>query len=128
MCIRDSNTTTKTPESNIKLENIEDYFQESDLDKFLRLALENGDYRLAIRIFYLMVIKLLTEKKLIDWKKNKPNYSYILEMSKYNHFDSFSKLTDIYERIWYGDRAIDKVDFEQLAIEFRSYQKVISAK
>jgi hypothetical protein len=120
------NSTIKI--KSITLENIEDNLQESDLDKFLRQALENGDYKLAIRIFYLIIIKTLSEKKLIEWKKNKPNHAYLQEMRNHEQYDTFSKLTHIFERIWYGDRIIDKINYEKIVNEFIDYRKFILDK
>ena len=121
----DRTSNKKLENKTIALENIEDELQESDLDKFLRQALENGDYKLAIRIFYLSILKLLSEKKLIEWKKNKANIAYLIEMKKYQHFETFGRLTLVFEKIWYGDTYINKEDYELLAIEFDAYQKTI---
>ena len=53
-----------------------DEFTRSDLDKYLEKALKEKNYRLAIRIHFLMIIKLLQDKELIKWKKEKTNFDY----------------------------------------------------
>ncbi|MEY4927116.1 MAG: hypothetical protein RI894_1552, partial [Bacteroidota bacterium] len=64
----------------ISLEDVENDLHESDLERFLRQALENGDYRLALRIYYLMILKALSLKELIAWKKDKTNNEYCREL------------------------------------------------
>ncbi|MDX1651440.1 MAG: hypothetical protein R3277_03035, partial [Brumimicrobium sp.] len=49
---------------------------EIDLDK----ALAAEDYRLAVRIYYTMLLKALVEKEFIRWEKKKTNISYLMEM------------------------------------------------
>ena len=44
---------------------LEERPMESDLERYLREALASKNYRLAIRIYYLMMLKSLHEKSLI---------------------------------------------------------------
>ena len=57
----------------VSIENFSDAVSETELERWLREALERSDYRLAIRIYYLMVIKELSDRKWITWKKDKTN-------------------------------------------------------
>ena len=47
----------------------EEHIYESDLDRFIREATEQGNYALAIRLYYLAIIKELSLNRTILWKK-----------------------------------------------------------
>ena len=85
---------------------LEERPMESDLERYLREALASKNYRLAIRIYYLMMLKSLHEKSLITWKKDKTNMDYLIELRNHPQYDALSKNTLIYEFVWYGDKSI----------------------
>jgi hypothetical protein len=103
----------------ITLENIEENIHETDLDRFIREAKEKGDYALAMRLYYLAVIKELSLKKLIKWKRDKTNGEYLRELRSSNFFTEFNEVTNIFERIWYGGGKIDATTFEGFEGKFR---------
>lgn len=85
---------------------IED-IRELDVDPLLREALASGNYRLAIRICFLGMLKKLDEGGKIRWKKDKTNRDYLGELFNANyHFDDVRRLTLDYERIWYGEHEL----------------------
>lgn len=103
------------------LGDIEDNLQESDLEKALRLALANKDYRLAIRIYYLSVIKELNTKQWITWKRDKTNYEYIREMGARKLTPLFMQLTLVFERAWYGDKEVTEEDYNSVSVTFTQF-------
>ncbi len=113
-----SNTKVAKQKSIIK--QLEDDPMESDLDRFLREAMENHDYRLAIRIYYIMLLKALHEKNFIIWKKDKTNMDYLSEMRRHNTFTQLETNTYIYEFIWYGERPIAESQFTTVSSSFIS--------
>jgi len=92
---------------------------ESDLDRFLREALQSGDYRMAVRIYYLMLLRALHEKGAIRWRKEKTNTDYLHELSAHPEFGRLSRCTWIYEGAWYGYMQIGRSDFEVIQPGFR---------
>ncbi len=109
----------KTEKTAITLENIEENIHETDLERFIREAKEKGDYALAMRLYYLSVIKELSLKKLIKWKRDKTNGEYLRELRGSNFFTEFNEVTNIFERIWYGGGKIDAETFAGLEGKFR---------
>jgi Domain of unknown function (DUF4129) len=107
-------------------DNLEDNLVETDLEKYLRLALESGDHKMAVRILYLMLIQLLNEQKYIKWKKEKTNRDYLNEMRSRENYNTFRDLTLLYEVVWYGDRSIDQKDFTRVRNAFEQYNKTIT--
>ncbi len=110
----------------ITLEDVENDLHESDLERFLRQALESGNYRLALRIYYLMILKNMSLKEWIEWKKDKTNYEYVRELrSKTDIQPQFRAITTLFERVWYGDTTVQKEDYEQLQPIFNGLLKQI---
>ncbi|MGK0363428.1 MAG: hypothetical protein ACI85O_000473 [Saprospiraceae bacterium] len=109
----------KVEKTVITLENIEDNIHETDLERFIREAKEKGDYALAMRLYYLSIIKELSLKKLIKWKRDKTNGEYLRELRSSNFFTEFNEVTNIFERIWYGGGKIDAGTFAGFEGKFR---------
>lgn len=105
------------PAGTITLDNIEEHIHETDLEAFLREALHNKQYNLAIRLYYLSVLKSLSNQELIHWKKDKTNKAYLREMSNHHLYNDFREATLIYENAWYGDGVVSEAAF--LAAEGR---------
>ena len=112
----------------IDIEQIEEDIENADLPDFIRQALENEQYALAIRLYYLAALKELAIQKDIVWKKDKTNLDYLQEMRRSTHFAAFQKLTTIFERVWYGDRLLDREGFEQLEPGFKQFINHLKAE
>ena len=101
----------QTKVSEITLENVEENIHESDLDRFIREALQQDNYALAVRLYYLAIIKELSLNRWIKWKKNKTNRDYIRELRNTNLHSGFREITRMFERVWYGDNELKGMDF-----------------
>ncbi len=103
------------------LEEIEDNLDKIQLDPYIEEALKNKDYRLAIRLYYLMIIQRLAFKDKIIWKKYKTNKHYLNEMRSADSFKEFSNLTRDYERIWFSEMFFQKNEYEFFQPKFVQY-------
>ncbi|MBL7941442.1 MAG: DUF4129 domain-containing protein [Flavobacteriales bacterium] len=110
------------------LDEIEENLHESDLDKFLRMALDAGDFKSAVRLYYLNIIKGLHERKFIVWAKEKTNFDYVAEMRPRAQFHSFRDLTRAFEFIWYGDVQITAEQYQAVEPVFRSFLEQLNDK
>lgn len=122
---KNSNKRIKQGTESIDIEAIERNPFEVDLQNLLRNAIEAGEYKLAVRLYYLILIKELSLKNHIYWKKDKPNYQYLQETSKYPYHPEFQKATMIFEYVWYGDTTIQSAEYSQIATTFSNLQKNI---
>lgn len=111
---------------NYSIEDVEADIHKSDLEGFARHALDKQDYKLAVRLYYLQIIKLLSQNRLIKWKRDKTNRAYINEMKGSDYFKDFRSVTRLFERVWYGDINLQKNEFEQLRPRFLEFLKKIS--
>jgi hypothetical protein len=119
----------KSSEKNRKsFTHLEDFEHVDDADflKLIESAIKNKDYKVAVRYFYLQMLKDLNTRKLITWKADKTNSDYIAEISSTKLKDKFSKTALIYEYIWYGDFLIQEDIFESARESFMAFKESIN--
>lgn len=92
---------------------------ESDFDGLIRQALQNGNYRQAIRYQYLRTLHLLAGKNLVILAPDKTNFQYVSEIGNPDMRQAFAGLTLNYEYVWYGEFDIDKDIYEKIETGFR---------
>lgn len=95
-----------------------DQVTESDIDRLLREAIERGDLRAAVRLYYIKLLKHLHTTGFISWKKDKTNHEYASELSARPFTRDFRKLMLAYEIIWYGERTPSAEEFKKLQTDF----------
>lgn len=109
----------------ITIDNLDAYIQETDLERFLREALSNGNYSQAIRIYYLQMIKDLSQKGAIEWSREKTNRDYLREMRHHPQFTAFRTNTRTYEEVWYGNGTLDQSLFERIEARMKRFLAAI---
>jgi len=105
----------------LSLEQIEERFQELELEDYIARAIADGDYPAAVRLYYLAALKELSARELIHWKKDKTNLSYLRELRGSPLLPAFQEITYIYELVWYGLRRIDRQDFERIEPKMKQF-------
>jgi hypothetical protein len=98
---------------------------EVDLESLLKQAIENQNFRLAIRYYYLTTLKGLSTKKIIDYHKDKTNSEYLFEIENTETRNNFSYLSYVYTYVWYGEFPLDKQSFETAQNKYQSFIKNI---
>lgn len=92
---------------------------EKDLSLMLENALMNGDLRLATRFHYLHLLKILSERKLIQLHAKSTNRDYIKQVNGSSFAPAFITLTRIYEHVWYGEAQISNEQFNFIDQSFK---------
>lgn len=95
----------------ISPEDIDKNVHEIDLEMLLKTALEQANYRLALRLQFLMVIKALSQKGKINWAKEKTNWEYHLELKDKLMADRFRELILNFESFWYGEHELNEQNY-----------------
>lgn len=97
-----------------------------DTRALLEQAKRDRNYKLAIRLYYLGLLKQLDASGVIKWKKDKTNRDYLMELFSANfYFDEIRRLTTSYEAVWYGDHMLQEKSFELLSDKFETiYSKL----
>lgn len=92
---------------------------ELDIQALLMEAIAQNNFRLAVRLYYLGLLKNLDEARFIQWKKDKTNREYLSELSQHDCYQDARKLTLAYERVWYGEYQVSEMSFRELADAFK---------
>ena len=107
-------------------DDLEERIHDIDLKALLEDALGNRRYQEAIRILFLIQIKILSDKKLISWQKQKTNYQYQKEL-KNELTGPFSHIRLIYEKAWFGKSTVTEDIYKLLSPDFQSFQNKLNA-
>ncbi|OQD42628.1 hypothetical protein BUL40_08855 [Croceivirga radicis] len=98
----------------------EQHIETIDFDALLADALKNKDYRLAVRYQFLLLLKHLSNKDLIDWHFEKTNADYTREIKEPRLKNSFMELAYLYDYVWYGEQAISEPAYLTAANKFNT--------
>ncbi len=109
----------KTNKSIVNLSDEEELIRDKDLPSLIQKAITDKNYQLAVRYYYLLLLKNLSEKELISWQQEKTNEDYIKELSSTKLNNDFEQLTYLYDYVWYGEFLIDEVAFVQAETNFK---------
>ena len=103
----------------------EEIIKTKDIKKLIDKALRNQNYRLAVRYYYLLILKRLTEAELIDYEFDKTNSDYISEITSETINTGFKKATNLYDYIWYGNFTVTETDFNKAQQTFKHLETTI---
>jgi hypothetical protein len=101
-------------------ESIED-INEINFDQRIADEVMKKDFRRAIRLHFLKVIKELSDQKLISWQLDKTNSDYSRELKNTRYSPQFEELIRLYEYIWYGDFKLDETTFLVVVQKFNRF-------
>jgi hypothetical protein len=104
-------------------ETLTENIHEIDFEQQIDTAIEQRNYRLAVRLLYLQTLKHLSNRNLIEWKPNKTNRSYVYELAQSPLQPEFETLTTQFEYIWYGDFPITEDRFKPLQESFNQFKQ-----
>jgi hypothetical protein len=91
-----------------------------DTEDLILKAHNARNYKLAIRLHFLDLLKKLNENGFITWTKDKTNRDYLSELfSKQYYFEEIRKLTLAYEQVWYGEHSPSEDRYQELRGEFQ---------
>lgn len=99
----------------------------SELELRLEEALSKENYREGVRVYFTFIMKELIRKNWIQWKLDKTNHHYLIEMTGKPHLDVFRECVRIYDLVWYGEYEIDKKIFELLQPTLLNYYHSIKS-
>lgn len=102
----------------LSVKDLDENPMETELDRFLKEALLNKDFSLALRVYYLMALQKMHEKKYIRWKKEKTNYDYVNESLSKPYATQFQSNTFVFEYFWYGNHKLEEHEYASLSKSF----------
>lgn len=96
---------------------------EMDFRQLTNDTKNTGNYRLAVRYYYLWLLKKLSQREIIDWHWDKTNSDYLYEIKDSNLKKDFEYLSYLYDYSWYGEFPIDEAAFGKAE---KAFQKTLN--
>lgn len=94
---------------------------QKEIDK----ATQQGNYRLAVRLMFLRLLKNLTEKNIIQYKQGKTNFDYLLQLQPTRYYRDFFRITRNYEYSWYGQFEVDERAYYVILDDFKNFDRLL---
>ena len=110
-------TIAASEEAIAETDNIFEINYQREIDK----AVSNGNYRFAVRLMFLRLLKNLSDKKVIHYKQDSTNFDYLLQLHPTKYYHDFFRLTRNYEYSWYGQFDIDPEKFSLIRKDFENF-------
>ena len=104
----------------------EEDIQNNDFDVLIRRSIAQKNYVLAVRLYYMAILKELDLKGDIKWQKEKTNSRYLYEMKTHQLVTPFKRCTDLFDTYFYGQRILDENVFTNVQTELESLLKSIT--
>jgi hypothetical protein len=67
----------------------------------------------------------MSEKNIIQYKQDKTNFDYLLQLQPTNYYSSFFQLTRNYEYSWYGLFDISDEAYQLIKKDFEQFESKI---
>lgn len=108
-----------TPKLKVNATLLKEELLETNFNDLIHQAKEKKDYRLAVRYYYLQVLKSLTNKGMIEWDNEKTNRDYYNEIKEDSIREQFEYISYIYDYSWYGEFQIKDDVFGNIEQKFK---------
>ena len=95
---------------------------EIDFDDAIAQAVNAGNFRLAVRLRYLSLLKELSTRNIIAYNPQLTNSDYVMQLSNSNYYKSFFSITRNFEWAWYGDFYVSPAAYEKIGIEVDEFK------
>jgi hypothetical protein len=90
---------------------------QKEIDK----AVAMSNYRLAVRLMFLRLLRNLSEKNIIQYKQDSTNFDYMMQLRSTAMYPDFFRITRNYEYSWYGQFDIDKEKYSIIKNDFENF-------
>ena len=111
----------------IPVTDVENNIHVADFKQLITEAEKDNNYRLAIRYYYLWLLKGLTSAELIEYDVEKTNSDYFNEIASKSIKDEFSYTSYLYNYIWYGEFDVNEQQFNKAKMAFVKFLNLIKA-
>jgi hypothetical protein len=115
-------TTSKQDNGEEMPEDIFAINYQKEIDK----AEMQGNYRLAVRLMYLKLLKTMSEKNVISYKQDKTNFDYLAQLHPTGYYKDFFRITRNYEYSWYGKFDVSEEAFSFIRQDVKQFEKQLA--
>jgi hypothetical protein len=111
-----------TGEEELETDDIFAINYQKEIDK----AEANGNFRLAIRLMFLRVLKVMAEKNIIEYKQGRTNFDYLLQLQPTGYYNNFFRITRNYEYSWYGKFEVGEGAYRMIRNDFTQFDRQLT--
>ena len=119
---RRKNKISNAGEEEVATEDIFAINYQKEIDK----AAAAGNYRLAVRLMFLRLLKNMSEKNVIRYQQDKTNFDYLLQLHSTKHYTDFFRITRNYEYSWYGKFEVSEKSYRIISNDFDHFENGLS--
>lgn len=94
-----------------------------DYDMEIAKAIHQQNYRLAIRLHYLQLLKQLSQQNIIQYHSGLTNANYVQQLATTHYYKHFFRLTRHFEYSWYGQMHISSKTFAAVQHDFETFKQ-----
>jgi hypothetical protein len=110
----------------ISLTNEDETYNQEDIfsikyTREIEKAAANQNYRLAIRLLFLRLLKDLSDRNIIQYKPDRTNLDYLIQLSSTKYYNDFFRLTRNYEYSWYGKFEVNREGYARIKADFEKF-------
>ncbi|MGV6832676.1 MAG: DUF4129 domain-containing protein [bacterium] len=113
----------KNNQSIIPVTDIESNIHQTNFSSLIKEAEANNNFRLAVRYYYLWLLKKLSTANIIEYDVEKTNSDYAYEIKNGPIKEQFSYTSYLYNYIWYGEFQVDQSQFNKAKQAFNQFIK-----
>jgi hypothetical protein len=102
---------------------VEEDIRELDLPALIAEAERVGDLRRAIRLHYLLVLRLLVDRGVLQWAPQHTDRDYLAQIEDATLRQRFAKAARTFQWTWYGHAAVTPARYEVLRTPFLQFEQ-----
>ena len=103
--------------------NISDNIFEIDFEAMIAKYIGAANYKLATRLLFLRLLKIMTEKNILEYAPDKTNFDYLFALAGTASFNDFASAVKNYEYVWYGNFSVNENQFNLIKTNFDKLQQ-----
>ena len=94
---------------------------EKEIDK----AASMGNFRMAVRLMFLRLLKNMSERNIIRYQQDKTNLDYLMQLHSTAYYKDFFRITRNYEYSWYGKFEVSQDAYQFIRNDFEQFENRI---
>lgn len=112
----------KAPAQAGSVRTLEEDITADDLPQQLLAAEQAGEWRRAVRLHYLLVLRHLVDTGAIEWKPDRTDRDYQEQLRDDDQRQRFGRLSFIFKWVWYGEASLSRAQYERLSAGFLDFR------
>jgi hypothetical protein len=115
----------KQIDSVIEEEEISEDIFSINYQKEIEKAISSENYRFAIRLMFLRLLRNLSNKNIIQYRQERTNFEYLSQLISTGYYNDFFRLTRNYEYAWYGKFEVGPEAFRTIKNDFENFDRIL---